>query len=161
MSKTTEPESVWIISSGEYSDYSVLAVVKGGKKAAKSLAARANAHGSTYTEYRVEELPVVDADVERVEILTLTAEIRDAGPSVKEERDPYYRVEWPFDALYGAPSVSWRWVRAPIHQGRGGRLEVHGVDHERVRKVYSERKAMLLADDAFRAKQEAKGGASQ
>lgn len=151
-------ESVFVIASGEYSDYRVLAVVTGGKKAAKELVARANAHGDTYRTYFMEELPVVAADVQRVEILTLTAEIRDAGPVVEAERDPYYRVEWPFDALFGTPACAWRWVRAPVHNGKGGRLEVQGTDHERVRKVYGERKALLLTDDAFRAKREATGG---
>lgn len=156
---TDEFETTWVISRGSYSDYRVLAVVRGEKKDAELLAARANASDSNnYGDaYEVESLPVVSPDVEKVETLMLIAEIRDQGPSVKDERVSV-RVEWPFDSLYGLVKVEWRWVRAPIHDGKGGRLEVWGTDHERVRKVYGDRKAMLLSDDAMRAKSEARGG---
>lgn len=153
-----EIETVWVISRGAYSDYRVLAVVRGKKKDAELLAARANAAGDSYGDaYEVESLPVVSPDVKKVETLMLIAEIRDEGPVVKEER-MNVQVEWPFDSLYALAKTEWRWVRAPIHNGKGGRLEVWGTDHERVRKVYGDRKAMLLSDDAMRAKRQARGG---
>jgi hypothetical protein len=156
---TEEIETVWVISRGSYSDYRVLAQVRGSKKDAELLAARANAAGDDLygDPYEVESLPVVSPDVQKVETLMLIAEIRDQGPSVKDEKVSI-RVEWPFDSLYALAKVEWRWVRAPVHQGRGGRLEVWGTDHERVRKVYGDRKAMLLSDDAMRAKRESRGG---
>jgi hypothetical protein len=53
--------------------------------------------------------------------------------------------------------VTWRWVRAPVHDGKGGRLEVYGTDEQRVRQTFSDRKAQLLTEDAFRMRREAKG----
>lgn len=156
MSNDTQPETVWVLSRGEYSDYRVLCVVRGGEDAAKLLAGRANAAAGRYDEpYEVEELAIVSPDVEKVEILTLTGEIFDDGRT--EERDPTFRVEWPFDALYGTPRLRWRWIRAPMYHDKGGRLEVWGFDHERVRRVFSDRRAMLMSDDAMRAQIEAEG----
>lgn len=149
-------KSKWVISRGSYSDYRVLCIVDGKKSDAKMLAARMNATGDSWGDgYDIEEMPIVSPDVQRVEILNLTSEISDDGTT--QERDPRISVEWPFDSLFGAPDLSWRWVRAPCHNGKGGRLEVWGTDHERVRKVFSDRRAMLLSDDALRAKREATG----
>jgi hypothetical protein len=153
----TEVETVWVLSRGSYSDYRVLCVVRGGEDAAKMLAARANAAGDNLygDPYEAEELAIVDPDVQKVEILTLTVEIFDDGRT--KERDPRIRVEWPFDALYGTPTLRWRWVRAPMYSDKGGRLEVWGTDHERVRRVFSDRRAMLMTDDAMRTRTEAEG----
>jgi hypothetical protein len=153
----SEVETVWALSRGSYSDYRVLCIVRGGEDEAKLLAARANAAGDELYEdpYEAEELAVVDPDVQKVEILTLTSEIFDDGRT--KESDPRIRVEWPFDALYGTPSLRWRWVRAPMYRDKGGRLEVWGTDHERVRRVFSDRRAMLMTDDAMRARTEAEG----
>lgn len=58
------------------------------------------------------------------------------------------RTVWPFADYAGIPSaVSWRWVRAPVHNNAGGRLTVEGIDHERVRKVFSERRAEIIGDE--------------
>jgi len=149
---------VWVVSRGEYSDYRVLCAVKGGKADAETLAARANAaagHDLYGDGYTVEVLAVVAPDVQKVELLTLQAEIHDDG-RVKD-LDPRYRVEWPFDPLYDTPRLRWRWVRAPMYRDKGGRLEVWGTDHERVRRVFSDRRAMLMVDDAMRAQVEAEG----
>jgi mRNA-degrading endonuclease toxin of MazEF toxin-antitoxin module len=44
-----------------------------------------------------------------------------------------------------------------MHHDQGGRLEVWGTDHERVRKVYGDRRALIISDDAFRAQREVTG----
>lgn len=143
-------ETVYVISSGSYSDYRVHAVVKGGVKDAQRLVDRANGIRDSYhDDYTVESLPVVTADVERVSILSLQENIWDDGTTTElHERTS---VEWPFDTMYDLADLSWRWVRAPMHKNRGGRLEVRGTDHERVRKVFSDRRAALMTDDALRA----------
>jgi len=149
-------ETVHVISSGSYSDYRVHAVVKGTKADAEALVARANGIRDSYHDaYTVESLPTVSSDVERVSILSIQENVWDDGTT----GDHYERtsVEWPFDTLYDLSEVSWRWVRAPAHHGRGGRLEVRGTDHERVRRVFSDRRAALMVDDALRAIRERRG----
>lgn len=146
-------ESVWGIASGEYSDYRVHAVCA-SKAEAEDIVMRAAAYGGAYDEsYFVQEFPLVSGDVERVEILRMQVTIWDDGSTTEERRD--LRVEWPFNTIYenDAKPVHWRWVRAPIHRDKGGRLEVAGVDHERVRKVFGDRRAMLLSDDVLRARE--------
>jgi hypothetical protein len=150
-----EAETVWVLSSGEYSDYRVHCVVRGGEAEAEMLAARANADGSHYDSYCAEELPIVSSDVSKVEVLTLVTVVSNDG--IAEDAGPRVRVEWPFDALYGTPTLRWRWVRAPMYNDKAGRLEVWGIDHERVRKVFSDRRAALMSDDALRARNETEG----
>lgn len=95
------------------------------------------------------------AAVGKVETLRLSVNIWDDGQETEDRQS--YNVEWPFDTLYGLTDCSWRWVRAPMHKDKGGRLEVHGTDHKRVRKVFGERRALFHTDDAFRAKREITG----
>lgn len=154
---TIKRDEVLVISSGSYSDYRVHAVVDGTREEAEALAARAQRHQG-YGDYEIETLPVVKPDVQRVSILLLTATVWD-NDLVTDQRE---RTEttWPFDSPWDVRDVSWRWVRAPIHQNKGGRLDVHGTDHERVRKVFSDRLAMLRTDDAMRAVGEMTGGAA-
>lgn len=149
-------KKVWVLSRGSYSDYRVLCVVSGKKKDAELLAARMNAtQESYYDEVEVESLPVVTKDVQQVEILRLQVNIWDNGKTSDDHTN--VRVEWPQDALFGTPELEWRWVRAPMHNNRGGRLEVWGSDHERVRKVFSDRIALIVSGDPLRDKREAKG----
>lgn len=146
-------KTVYVIASGEYSDYRVLAVVDGTEAEAEVLAARAN-HGEPYKEFRVEALPVVAPDVQQITCLSMQVTIWDDGTT--DEEHQRIDARWPFDLLWsdeGRP-VGARWVRAPMHQGKGGRLEVRGADHERVRKTFSDLRAALLADDAMRARRE-------
>ena len=153
---TTERTEVLVISSGSYSDYRVHAVIDGTRDEAEALAQRAGL--GHYDEYRIETLPVVKPDVQRVSVLLLTATVWDQDALVTDQHE---RTEttWPFDSVWDVVDVSWRWVRAPMHQGKGGRLDVHGTDHERVRKVFSDRLAMFRTDDAMRAVGEMTGGA--
>lgn len=149
-------KTMWVLSSGSYSDYRVHAVCD-SKATAKRIAARAKATKSAWrSEYEIEELAYVDdPDLKPVETLDLAVDIYDDGRE-SEPRESF-RVEWEFDPLYELSDCLWRWVRAPIHNGRGGRLEVRGTDHERVRKVFGERRALIHSDDAFRSKKEIKG----
>lgn len=146
-------ETMWAITSGSYSDYRVLCLCQ-SKSDAKRLAARMNAAGGSI-DAEIEEFPVVsDPDVKQVETLRMNVDLWDDG-SEGEERISYW-TEWPFDRWADTRPVQWRWVRAPVHNGRGGRLEVSGTDHKRARKVFSERKALVKNDDAFRSKLEAR-----
>jgi len=148
--------TMWVIASGSYSDYRVHAVCD-SKKTAKTIAARANADRDGYhDDYVIEELVYVDdPQISKVETLRLSVNIWDDGTETEDRES--YSVEWPFDTLYGLSDCTWRWVRAPMHKNKGGRLEVSGTDHERVRKVFGERRALIHSDDAFASKGEITG----
>lgn len=147
---------VWAISSGCYSDYGVLCICP-SKSEAEALKQRITAerigYYAHYDDLRVEPFKVVDSSIDPVEILSMQVEVWDDGSMTKTRQA--VRREWPFDS--DARPLMWRWVRAPIHDGQGGRLEVSGTDHERVRRVFSDRRAQVLADDAFRMSTERKG----
>lgn len=152
-------ETVWVLSHGEYSDYRVMCACP-SKDAAELLAARFNSTTSSYDSASVEELPICGPDTQQVEILHVTANLWDNGK--ESETKTSIRTVWPFADFAGMPSaVSWRWVRAPVHNSAGGRLDVEGVDHERVRKVFGERRAQILADETgqLRKAGERTGGA--
>jgi hypothetical protein len=151
-------KKMWAVSRGSYSDYTVLCLLK-TKAEAKTLVKRMiEAGDDMYGDPpRVEEIPVVTADVEQVDILRMQVTLWDGGGEA--EASATHWTKWPFDTIWieDAQPVHWRWVRAPCHNGRGGRLEVAGTDHERVRKVFGERKALIQTDPILRGKREVRG----
>lgn len=151
-------EKVWAVSTGSYSDYHVLCVCR-SREAAEAVAEKLAAEdGGWYRDAFVESLVMVDATVQPTLVLHLDCNLFDDG-GVSET---YERVSstWPFGPDSDkAVRVGWRWVRAPIHRGRGGRLEVWGTDHKRVRKAFSDRRAEIRATDALRLQTEARGRA--
>ena len=146
-------EQVWIVSSGSYSDYWVHCAAP-SKRAAKEIAAALNADQER-GGFMVESLPVIDR-AERITVYGFEAVITNDA-TVREEsvRD---REEWNVNPLYPQRlrPVTVRWVRAPIYNGKAGRLEVYGLDQELVRETFSDMKAQLLADPALRKRRELK-----
>lgn len=142
--------TVWVVSSGSYSDYRVHCAAP-SKKAAQGIVAALN--GDETYNYFIEQVPVIDK-AEKVTIYGMEAIVTDDG-TVREEsvRD---RDEWNIDPLYPQRlrPVTVRWVRAPIYNGQAGRLEVYGLDEERVRKTYSDMRAELIADPGLRKRRE-------
>lgn len=154
---------MWTVESGSYSDHRVHCVCR-TKAQAEALVAAYNGE-SEYGSAVVGELPIV-TKVEHVTTYTMSLDIWDDGAvstpfSRTSSTAPIERVktELSFDMLHPFHNqpVTWRWVRAPVHDGKGGRLDVVGTDQERVRKVFSDRKVQLLAEDVFRMRSEAKG----
>ena len=143
-------DRVWVVSSGSYSDYRVHCAAP-SKKAAQAIVVALN--GDETCNYFIEQVPVIDK-AERVTIYGVEAIVTDDG-TVREEsvRD---RDEWNVDPLYPQRlrPVTVRWVRAPIYNGQAGRLEVYGLDRERVGKTFSDMKAQLVADPALRKRRE-------
>ena len=143
-------DRVWVVSSGSYSDYRVHCAAP-SKKAAQAIVVALN--GDETCNYFIEQVPVIDK-AERVTIYGVEAIVTDNG-TVREEsvRD---RDEWNVDPLYPQRlrPVTVRWVRAPIYNGQAGRLEVYGLDRERVGKTFSDMKAQLVADPALRKRRE-------
>lgn len=142
---------MWAVSSGSYSDYRVLCVCATKKDAERIIARAADEFAD---EMRVEQKILADDTTAPEEILNLTVNLWDDGTEGGHRE--WVRAQWPWDYGY-APPVKWRWVRAPIHDNKGGRLEVSGSDHERVRRVFSDRRAQIKAEDALRLKPETGG----
>lgn len=143
--------TVWVVSSGSYSDYRVHCAAP-SERAAKEIAAAMNADHAR-GDYMVESLPVIDR-AERVTIYGNEAVITDDATVTDEgARD---RKEWNVNPLYPERlrPVTVRWVRTPIIYHQAGRLEVYGTDRDRVRKTFSDMKAQLLADPALRSRRE-------
>lgn len=142
---------MWAVSKGSYSDYRVLCVCP-DKKTAKKIADDIN-KCSSWGEAFVEQLPLL-SESRNVTTYDLQCEIWDDGTT--SETRYAERVEHEADMLYperNAPVMK-RWVRAPVHDNQGGRLEVHGTDEERVRRVFSYTRAELLATPSLRMRKE-------
>src|SRR5690606_10438588 len=122
------------------------------KDRAERIARKLRGDDGRYEDAFVEELPVIDYDIEKLRTYRMSVNVWDNGTA--DEVKAWHTDEWPFGTFY---EVEWRWVRAPVHGGRGGWIDVWGTNPERVRRVLSEKRAQLLAAPAFRARTEAKG----
>lgn len=157
----TDVTKMWAVTSGSYSDYRVLCLCPTEKDALIVASKLKNDEDSWHSDAEVTTFPVVRADVEKVPLLRLQTVLWD------DDRESDYREhissEWPFYSIHEMVSWSWRWIRAPIYQREaigGGRLEVSGTNHRRVRKIFNDRRAELLAEPAMRmASRELKGRA--
>ena len=143
--------TVWVVSSGSYSDYRVLCAAP-SKKAAQEIVDVLNG-ADEWIKYFVERVPVIEK-AERITVYGIVAIISDAGTVRKETvRD---RDEWNVDPLLPERlrPVAVRWVRAPIYNGQAGRLEVYGTDRELVGTTFSTMKARLVGDPELRQRRE-------
>ena len=142
---------MWAVSKGSYSDYRVLCVCP-DKKTAKKIAADVNGC-SSWGEAFVEQLPLL-SESRNVTTFDLQCEIWDDGTTSETRYGE--RAEHEADMLHPERDtpVMKRWVRAPVHDNQGGRLEVHGTDEERVRRVFSDTRAELLATPSLRMRKE-------
>jgi len=143
--------TVWVVSSGSYSDYRVHCAAP-SKKAAQEIVDVLNG-ADEWIKYFVERVPVIEK-AERITVYGIEAIISDAGTVRKETvRD---RDEWNVDPLLPERlrPVAVRWVRAPIYNGQAGRLEVYGTDRELVGTTFSTMKARLVGDPELRQRRE-------
>lgn len=147
-------ETMWAVTHGSYSDYTVLCVCPSKDVAERVAAKIKGAPGTWNTSPEIQEFHVATDDTQPVDILTMRVELWDDGTEsdYRETRD----LRWPWDWGY-TPDLQWRWWRASIHQRQGGTLLVSGSDHERVRRVFSDRRAQVKSEDAFRLKNHAQG----
>ncbi len=151
-------KTMYAVASGEYSDYRVVCVCDSEARAEAVAASLRDDSDGWRRDARVESINYVDHPPEKVTVHHASVEVFDDG-TTREQRQPWQTTEWPFDHWEPLDAVSWRWVRAPMYNCKGGRLDVRGTDQERVRRVFSDRRAQLLAEDAFRMKAEATGRA--
>lgn len=141
--------TVHLVTTGTYSDYRVIAAYT-SRKLAKEAAAMMG------DNYHMETIDLHDALPSRIVIHTIQCNLWDDGTA--DGLEACTRTEWDHDALWPehVRPVGTRWVRAPIHGGRGGRLEVVGTDEQRVQQQFSDMRAALMSDPALRAKREFK-----
>lgn len=131
-----KPKNMRALVSGEYSDFHVVGICL-SKKDAKEAMLRINAEeGNSYNSVDIDRYPVLDGTVHKVDVLRMSRTFWDDG---REEKGyggrEYIQREWDYENPTG---LSWLWVRAPVHNNKGGRLDIQGSDHERVRKVFGE-----------------------
>lgn len=149
MDRTDEDRaSVWALSKGEYSDYSVVAIFATKRQAEAAQREAKNQPVEFGDDYRVESFPFFAEDASPPMVVTRYerhVDIMDDG-STGKERNSSHR-EWEFDQLYRCgrrPSV--RFVRAPVHHDKGGRLEVRGTDEQAVAQAFSDNLARIRAN---------------
>lgn len=135
---------VWALSSGSYSDYTVLAIFE-TKEDAEAAAAMQGPADDWHSDKRVEEMSYYPKGgaPKVVRIYDRQAQFWDDG-TVDQERENH-RDEWEYDPLHGPASKrpSVRFVRPPIQKNKGGRLEVRGLDKRAVDKAFSENAARI------------------
>ena len=150
-------KSIFAVSSGSYSDYRVLAVFETKKDAeiwAKELTEAKVSYDGVEADYpllpegaQVEEMLLVPKGVApyKVTHYELRAELWDNGKV--DEQDLQVNVEYAITSYEGIPPTRprVRYIRAPCHENKGGRLEIHGDSEKKVRKVFSEKVAMWKA----------------
>lgn len=150
---------VWAVSHGEYSGYRILFLCESRELAEAEVAALKADEGCGYCDPFVEEMVLFSRPTVVMPVYRFFAEIRDATGVVKEWRsDSSEREETGYERLI---PCSWRWVRAPMYKGLGGRLEVMGTDEKLCRKVYGEKRALLVADAVFRGQGRVEGVAGR
>lgn len=131
----TEKKTIWAVSSGEYSDYGVDAVFASRELAEGyvRILTENTSHLSYGDDRRIEEFTYYDALPDWKVILVARQTI---GDSPRE----YVERTW----------VSWEGetqVKANLWEHRGSvDIHVEGTDHQRVRKVFSEKLAQVKAD---------------
>lgn len=148
---------IYLVTTGTYSDYRVRAAFASKKRADAWVKAlqqpEDDEDGYAWdSDARVERYEILSAVPQRVKYYNMSVTIWDSGRV--EEGRVHVSEQWDIDA---GPPVTWRWVRAPVHDGKGGRLDVDGTDRDRVAKVCSEKKALLLTDPVARGSKELVG----
>ncbi len=138
------PKVIYAISSGSYSDYGVHAVCTDEATAKAWALALSQEEDGYRKDAFVEEIAILEPGepVKKRHRVSLRQELSDDGTErkVNIEEDDEYPVGCIWDAPPDRPSV--RFVRAPCHNGKGGRLEIEGRTLEGVMKVYGEQHAV-------------------
>ena len=136
-------KKVWAVSSGSYSDYRVHAIFEDEATAdawAKAIAAKDEDDYSWHSDADTQEFPFIATGTEpkKVLIVDLVQDLWDNGKEADARITE--RREYPIVALYGPPPPRpvVRFVRAPVHNNKGGRLEIRGKSKEAVLKVYGD-----------------------
>lgn len=133
---------IWLVSSGSYSDYSIFCAAPSEEEAGKIAAKMNDKEKNRWDDYEVESFPLVTSDelVYR-EYLVLSSHNQWAAkpPRPAHERE-WSRMGWEF----GKPTCEVIGTGGVQEDGSYS-LTVQGSDIERVRKVYAEKIAEIVA----------------
>jgi hypothetical protein len=144
----SEPTKIYAVTTGSYSDYRVKALFTSKKLAKAAAEATAADTESWYGDASVETFHIYDEVPEKATAWYYQANLWDDGTVTEERLTSDTALPW--NLLWGEaparPSV--RFVRAPIHKNKGGRLEVRGSDEQAVKQAFSDNKARILAEKA-------------
>jgi hypothetical protein len=151
---------VWLVMSGGYDEYVICAAAT--KADAEQIMAKVN-EADHYPDARIVCTTILTGDVQRVRFASMVATRWDNGIITRGDRvnfewipEPVHIEAYPWQLVHAQP-CRWRWVRAPIHEGKGGRLEVNGTDEALVRSTFAELLYRLNTDANFRRRKEATG----
>ena len=136
-----------ILTTGAYSDYMVLGYVT--DKTAEKMKAIPDFLGDGYADFEIEEIDEVTVDNIRLDMACYidlqSGDFSDAKYSIFA---PTVSSSFYYDRK---TNQKLNWSYSPIHSRGEGYLEVSGTDHERVKKVFSERLAWLKVAPVERA----------
>lgn len=133
--------TVYVVTEGEYSDYRILAVFS-DQATAEALAA-----STGYPERGVEEWDLLGPDTQVLTKLTMTVEVVRTEHDAIVERYASERTEPVLGEAWNSYMSGWPKLSS-INPPRVS-VVVEGTDHDRVRKVYSERRARAVAEFAL------------
>lgn len=139
---------VWLLSRGEYSDYSIIAVYDDEAKARAAY----DYYSSIETRYNepneLEEYEISTAVPRRISCLSISIQVVPFTGDIVGEPNEYEVSEWTFDGTEPTPNDDDKihcQITRPYREGDNIKVYVEGYDHERVRKVFSERLAEVRA----------------
>jgi hypothetical protein len=134
---------LWALTAGSYSDYQVHALFPTKKLAEAGVEAHNKDKEAWIEGAQVETLYLYDEVPEPTTSWKYQAELWDDGLTTNEYLDSTTALPW--NHLRGEapkrPKV--RYVRAPIYNNKGGRLEVYGSDEQAVKQAFSDNKARI------------------
>lgn len=140
---------VWALTTGSYSDYSIKALFT-KKRLAKAamLVNKADSEAWSYGDENVETFYLYDEVPEPSTTWYYQANLWDDGTVTEERLTSTTALPWNHWWGEGTERPHVRYVRAPIHQNRGGRLEVRGSDEQAVKQAFSDNKARIRVERA-------------
>lgn len=140
--------TAYVVTSGSYSDYGIVAVFL-DRSLADELCER---HKGSYGEPQVEEYEIITALPAAIVTLGLRCTVTDGTETESSERENVstpdlfdgYAVESQCNTqMYVIPGAG---LSTPWPRQTQIKIHVEGTDRERVRKVFSETKAQVIAD---------------
>lgn len=131
----TEARMLWAVDAGSHDDYCILGVCETEEDAAQWAAFINESEDNWRDDPGVRRIVFVPRGVEPYNVTTWRYHVvlMDDGQMIGGTERSYTSNAIDRDLPPRPPTV--RYVRAPCHEGRGGRLEVTGDDHEEVRRV--------------------------
>ncbi|HUW01784.1 MAG TPA: hypothetical protein VMW08_05495 [Acidimicrobiales bacterium] len=138
-------KKVHAVSSGTYSDYRVHALFRRKRDAEAAIVELAGTP-DFYSggSLRVEAFHLFDKGEPLVPVPWRMYRVTVWDDGTTSDVVESNEAKWPWEFEAGR-RVDVRFVRAPVHQGKGGRLEVYGTDLPAVGQVFSDNRAQVLA----------------